>query len=160
MATLYNSITCELEAGTLDFICALFFSMGGYVTALTFLTFKFFNPPTLPQKIFVIVPNNLHHSFDSPVGCTGKCFYGSLTSLPGLFVTRHFSPFEHHHAALHPAPSSALEPGTSCAVELTVTSLICAALRVRSRLRLSLQHWADLSGLQPAGTDSVYTPLL
>lgn len=42
MATLHNSITCELEALALVFICSFFFSVGGYVTALTFLTLKFF----------------------------------------------------------------------------------------------------------------------
>lgn len=157
MATLYNSITCELEAGTLDFICSLFFSVGDYVTALTFLTFNFL-PPS--QKIFVIIPHNPHCSFDSPVGCTGKCFLLRPYFSAGLFITRHFSPFEQHHSAPHPAQLSAQEPGTSCVVELMVASLICGALRVRSRLRLSPQHWADLSSLQPAVTDSIYTPLL
>lgn len=97
MATLYNSITCELEAGALAFICSLF-SVGGYVTALTFLTLKFFlfskdlcdNPP----------PTHSPSSFDSPVGCTGKCFYCGPTSLlgPSLPVTPllSFQARQHH----------------------------------------------------------------
>lgn len=55
---------------------------------------------------------------------------------------------------------SAAEPGRSCVVEVIVASLICGALRVRGRLRLSPKHWADLSSLQPEEKDSVYTLLL
>lgn len=122
----------------------LSFGVGGYVTALTFITL------TSPhQKISLIIS----HPQLAPLSPRG--LYRKMLLLWPCFPARHFSPFK-------PVPhwaSSVPEPGTSCVVEVMVVFVICGALRVRSRLRLSPQHWADLSSLQPEVTHSVYTPL-
>lgn len=78
--------------------------------------------------------------FDSHVRSTGKCFYCGLTSVA-------FAAF----LCTRPPQwaSSVPEPAASCVVKVMVAPLICGALGVRSRLRLSPQHWADLSSLQP-----------
>lgn len=118
--------------------------------------FNLFNIQVFPpsQKIFVIIlsfpPPPLFCSFYSPVGYTGKCFYYSPTSF--LYQSLLCSPLQTPPQTFFPLVAqtcSAQEPGTSCVVKAMVASFICGALRVRSRLRLSPQHWADLCSLQP-----------
>ena len=130
MATLRNSITCVLEARNSGFHLLPFFSVGGYVTALTFLTLKFFplsedccdNPPLPPLW-----------SFDStPLWGVQENAFTAVLPL--------CSPLR------YPSLSSSFKPGNTT-VCLTLERpvwwsgwwrpLICGALRVRSRLRLS-----------------------
>lgn len=165
MATFYNFITCELEAGALSFICSLFFSVGGYVTTLTFLTLKFFplskdlcdNPLLSPLLLLWF-----------PCGeCRKMLFYCSPISF--LNQSRLCSPRQTGNTKLFfvAQTCSVQEPGTSCVVKAMVASFICGALRVRSRLKLSPQHWADICSLQPqseggwghGGSNWIYTPL-
>lgn len=113
MATLYNSITCELEAGALAFICSLF-SVGGYVTALTFLTLKFFlfskdlcdnPPPHTPPPPLIPLWGVQENAF------TAALLLCSVLRCPSLLS----SPFKPGNTT--PFLTSVQEPGTSCVVK-------------------------------------------